>query len=110
MRIAPENVFEWIDITIDTSSLERLSLTYVAGLKMLHAVDSHGKIHVGIDAFILIWCQIPHWRFLAKMTRVSFIYPLAKIAYRFFAAWRFNRLAHCQIAINQNHGVQSTSK
>jgi hypothetical protein len=29
----------------------------------------------------------------------GFIRPVAGIAYRAFAAWRFNRLSHCKIAI-----------
>lgn len=98
-RIAPENVFDWVDITVDASALVRLGVTYADGLKLLHAEDSQGKQHVGVDAFILIWRQIPRWRVLANIVDAGFIRPFANIAYRAFASWRFNRLSHCQIAI-----------
>jgi len=98
-RIAPVGVFDWVDITVDASSLEKLSIAYADGLKLLHAQDAQGKLHVGVDAFILIWRQIPRWRVLASIVGAGFIRPVANIAYRAFAAWRFNRLSHCQIAI-----------
>jgi predicted DCC family thiol-disulfide oxidoreductase YuxK len=92
-RIAPESVFDWVDITVDASSLERLGVAYADGLKLLHAQDVQGKLHVGVDAFILIWRQIPRWRVLASLVGAGFIRPVAGIAYRAFAAWRFNRRA-----------------
>lgn len=98
-RIAPVGVFDWVDITVDASSLEKLGIAYSDGLKLLHAQDAQGKLQVGVDAFILIWRQIARWRVLASIVGAGFIRPVAKIAYRAFAAWRFKRLAHCQIAI-----------
>jgi predicted DCC family thiol-disulfide oxidoreductase YuxK len=98
-HIAPQDVFEWVDITVDASAIKKLGISYADGLKLLHAQDSRGKLHVGVDAFILIWRQIPRWRVLAFIVGAGFIRPFANIAYQAFAAWRFNRLAHCQIAI-----------
>lgn len=98
-RIAPIGVFDWVDITVDASSLERLGIAYCDGLKRLHTQDAQGKLHIGVNAFILIWRQIPRWRVLASIVSSSFIRPAAEIAYKAFAAWRFNRLAHCKIAI-----------
>lgn len=98
-HIAPQDVFEWVDITVDASATQRLGISYADGLKLLHAQDSQGKLHVGVDAFILIWRQIPRWRVLAAIVGAGFIRPVANIAYKAFAAWRFNRLAHCQIAL-----------
>lgn len=97
--IAPDDVFEWVDITLDASGLEGLGVTYAEGLKLLHAQDAQGKLHVGVDAFILIWRHLPLWRVLSFIVGSGFIRPIAKFAYSAFAAWRFKRLAHCQIAI-----------
>ena len=97
--ISPEGVFEWMDITIDPAIMQKLNISYADGLKLLHAQDSQGKLHVGVDAFVLIWRQIPRWRILAKIVSFPIVWPVANVAYRRFAAWRFNRLAHCQIAI-----------
>jgi predicted DCC family thiol-disulfide oxidoreductase YuxK len=98
-HIAPQGVFEWVDITVDANTIQRLGISYADGLKLLHAQDAQGKMHVGVDAFILIWLQIPRWRVFASIVGAGFIRPFANIAYKAFAAWRFNRLAHCQIAI-----------
>ncbi len=97
-RITPDAVFEWVDITVDASAIQKLGVPYADGLKLLHAQDSQGKLHVGVDAFVLIWQQIPHWRIVAIIVASPFIRPIANSAYRRFAAWRFNRLSHCQIA------------
>lgn len=98
-HIAPEGVFEWVDITVDEYAIQKLGISYADGLKLLHATDTKGTLHVGVDAFVLIWQQIPRWRILASIVGAGFIRPFAGIAYRVFAAWRFNRLAHCKIAI-----------
>jgi predicted DCC family thiol-disulfide oxidoreductase YuxK len=97
-RIAPEGVFDWCDITIDAASLENLGIAYADGLKLLHAQDAERKLHVGVDAFILIWRQMPRWRILASIVSSGVIRPVAGIFYHAFAAWRFNRLSHCQLA------------
>lgn len=102
-HIAPEGIFIWQDITANASTLESLGIAYADGLKLLHAQDAQGKIHIGVDAFLLIWQQMPRWRILAIIVAAPFIRPLVNIIYRCFAAWRFKRLSHCQIAKNLPH-------
>jgi predicted DCC family thiol-disulfide oxidoreductase YuxK len=97
--IAPESIFDWQDITINNSTLEALGILYTDGLKLLHAQDSQGNMHVGVDAFLLIWDQIPRWRIVAIIVSLPIIRPVANMAYKAFATWRFSRLAHCQIAL-----------
>jgi predicted DCC family thiol-disulfide oxidoreductase YuxK len=99
-HIAPEGIFIWQDITTNASMLESLGITYADGLKLLHAQDAQGKIHIGVDAFLLIWQQMPRWRILAKIVGAPIIRPLVNTVYLSFAAWRFKRLSHCQIAAN----------
>ena len=102
-RIAPAGVFEWVDITVDNSATQKLGISYADGLKLLHAQDLQGKLHIGVDAFLLIWQQIPRWRIVATIVSFPIIRPVATMAYRAFAAWRFNRLSHCQIALKSQH-------
>lgn len=97
-KIAPEDVFQWVDITVDASPLEALGVSYAEGLKLLHAKDAQGKLHIGVDAFVLIWRQMPRWRVLAAVVASPFVRPVAKKAYSLFAAWRFRRLPHCSLA------------
>ena len=82
--IAPEGVFGWHDITEDASGLDALGIDYVTGLKRLHAVDGEGTIHVGADAFILVWGQLGAWAYMARFghcpvfarSRIGSITPL----------------------------------
>lgn len=96
-RIAPDGTFDWTDITIDSTSLEKLGVSYTDGLKLLHATDTQGNLHIGVDAFILIWREMPRWRVLAAIVSLPFARVIAKKLYGMFAAWRFSRLEHCNI-------------
>ena len=93
-RVAPEGVFEWVDITVDPSVTQHIGISYADGLRLLHAEDAQGRLHVGVDAFLLIWQQIRRWRILATIVSLPIIRPVANSAYRRFAAWRFKRLDH----------------
>ena len=94
MRIAPAGAFHWVDITTAPTSFIALGHTVADGLKALHARDEAGIMHVGVNAFILIWRQLPRWRFLALFARLPLIHPVATWLYRIFAAWRFKKLGY----------------
>jgi predicted DCC family thiol-disulfide oxidoreductase YuxK len=100
-HVAPQGVFIWQDITIDAFALENLSITYADGLRLLHAQDAQGKMHVGVDAFLLIWRQIPRWRMLGALVSLPVVRRAANTAYHAFATWRFKRLSHCQLALKE---------
>ena len=101
-RIAPHGVFIWRDVTLYSTGLAELGVSRVEALRLLHATDSTGQRHVGVDAFILIWRQLgPGWRLLARLVGAGPIKPIAKHLYIRFADWRFSRLSHCQIAARE---------
>lgn len=97
-KVAPGGVFIWQDITESDVELVKEGVSLAEGLKYLHAKDADGKLHVGVDAFILIWKQLKRWRVLAVFVSLPMIRQIADFIYKKFAAWRFKRLAHCQIA------------
>lgn len=97
-KIAPHGIFDWQDITKCPDDLEKHGVTLSQGLKLLHAKDNDGQMHVGMDAFILIWKQLKRWRVLAAIINLPVIRQVANFAYRRFADWRFKRLDHCQLA------------
>ena len=101
-RIAPQGIFNWQDITQSTDELKAEGISLSEGLKLLHARDHNGRMHVGVDAFILIWRQLKRWRMLALVVGLPIIRPLTNVAYRVFAEWRFARLTHCQLAKRQD--------
>jgi len=102
-KIAPSGIFDWQDITESADDLNKEGISLAEGLKLLHAKDNNGKMHVGVDAFILIWQQLRHWRILAILISLPLIKQVANITYRVFASWRFKKLAHCQLAA-ENEG------
>ena len=94
-RIAPEGVFDWQDITISTEALTKEGISLVDGLMQLHAKDDAGDLHVGVDAFVLMWRNIGAWRYLAYLVALPGVKQVTSIAYRYFCKWRFRRLSHC---------------
>ena len=100
-RIVPEGVFEWLDIATDPSLLEGLGISHCEALKRLHVQDSAGTIKTGINAFQVIWEQLPNWRILGRITRVPGIYHFVEYLYVFFADYRFERLDHCKAIDDQ---------
>lgn len=96
--IAEDGVFDWQDITQSMDALSKEGISLSQGLKLLHAKDENGNMHVGVDAFILMWKQFKRWKILAFIASLPIINSTLKFAYKHFAEWRFNRLTHCQIA------------
>jgi predicted DCC family thiol-disulfide oxidoreductase YuxK len=67
-------------------------------LKILHVIDNNNKLHLGVDAFIIIWKNLSYWKILARIVSIPIIRQIVNITYRAFANWRFNRLTHCILA------------
>ena len=100
-QISHVGIFDWQDITKSTEALKKEGVTLSEGFRLLHTKDNDGKLHIGVDSFILIWRQLKRWRLLASFVSLPIIRPIADIAYRVFANWRFKRLKHCQLAAQQ---------
>ena len=99
-KIAQSDKFRWLDIATDPTPLKPLKISQADGLRRLHGLDSEGHLHVGVDAFLLIWRELPYWCFLSMIVRLPGIRHFAQLVYNRFADYRFSRLAHCQIAVN----------
>ena len=104
-KIAPEGVFDWQDITESSHDLKKEGISLSKGLEILHAKDADGKIHVGLDAFILIWKHLKRWKVLSVIISLPLILQITNIVYRIFASWRFQRLEHCQLAIKNEDKI-----
>ena len=101
-KIAPSGIFNWQDITKSHEELRKENISLSEGLRLLHAKDHTGQMHVGVDAFILIWRQLKRWRVLAILVGLPIIRQIANVSYRTFANWRFKRLEHCKLAARQD--------
>jgi predicted DCC family thiol-disulfide oxidoreductase YuxK len=100
--VASKGIFDWQDVTISTEKLDAHNITLVDALKFLHALDANNKQHVGVDAFILIWKQLKRWHILAYIVALPIIRQIAQYLYKAFAKWRFKKLDHCQVALNND--------
>jgi len=101
-RIAPEGVVNWADITEDAAEFMAKGYSLSDGLKLLHATDKQGKMHIGVDAFLLIWKRLPYWKWLGAVVSLPPIRAVANWLYKRFASYRFARLSHCQAALKQD--------
>lgn len=100
-KLSPDGIFMWQDVNQAAKDLKQEGINLTEGLKFLHAKDNNGKLHVGINAFILIWQQLGYWRILAKLISYPILRQVTDNLYRVFATWRFKRLDHCQIALKE---------
>lgn len=98
--IQSENIFEWIDITRDSSQIEKMGISYTDALKLLHVLDAKNDLHVGVDAFIIIWRHLKYFKTLSAFVALPVIKYFANFLYCIFAEWRFSKLSHCQASMN----------
>ena len=94
-RIAPPEVFDWLDIASNPELLKEFGISQITALKRLHVQNEKGEIKIGVDAFISIWRELSYWRILAWLVQLPLIHSLAQIIYNRFAEYRFSKLAHC---------------
>ena len=85
-------------MTQSCEELEKRGISLADSLRLLHATDSKGKLHIGVDAFILIWSQLDRWRVLGWLVSLPPVRKVADLLYLAFADKRFKKLEHCQIA------------
>lgn len=84
----------WRDVHTDEAARAEMPSELESVRERLHAMDEHGNVHVGFDAFLLIWRHSPgeHWK--ARLFGLPLIRHLSVLGYNVFAwfLYRFNRL------------------
>ncbi|MEI6438403.1 MAG: DUF393 domain-containing protein [Candidatus Omnitrophota bacterium] len=93
-RIAPVRVFEWIDIMQKPAPALPAGVSEADALKVLHVADDEGRIHRGLDAFLVIWRAMPGFRWLYRIMSFPGIRQLGRIGYYIFAAVRFRWMGY----------------
>ena len=74
----------WIDITDNHSARSDTNKNYKELLRRLH-VKKDGKIFSGADAFLLVWKNIPKYKFLYIFFRLPVIFQIFSIGYEIIA-------------------------
>ena len=98
IKVAPKNTFEWFDIATKPDDLKLIKASQADALMLLHAQDKKLNLHIGVDAFALIWSELKYWNLLSLIIKLPFINQLAKFIYNVFAKYRFKNLKHCKMA------------
>ena len=91
-KISDSNL-EWIDITNNNDALKITSKTQEELLRRLHVIDN-GKVVGGAKAFIIIWSQIPKYKFLSKIFNFKPLFILFNYSYEFLAYLLFLKNKH----------------
>ena len=104
-KIVEGDKFNWVDITIDDKEFVSNGFKVSEGLNQLHIKDENGQFHIGVDAFITIWKNIKYWKTLAKIISFPLIKIFAELVYNIFANWRFKKLNHCQLKLDEENKI-----
>ncbi len=85
----------WRDINQDEAALAKQGVTRDDVWYRLHTVDESGRVLVGIDAFIVIWDELPAYRWRARLLRLPVVRQLAYLSYEalafFLYRWNLRR-------------------
>ena len=82
---------EWMDITRDDSLLRSLGIPFGKAMERLHVLQPDGEVATGVQAFAVIWDELPRYRRLARALRSLRLSPVLERLYGRFARWRFRQ-------------------
>ena len=98
--IANPKKFTWLDVANNPNYLKSIDVNLSDALMQLHVLDNENNIHVGVDAFIIIWSNLKFWCILSFIVRLPIIKQIANLLYKKFAEHRFAKLPHCQLSLD----------
>ena len=75
---------DWINVINNKNAYIETKLTPKKLIRRIHIIKNN-KLYKGLDAFIIIWNEIPRYRFLAKFTSIPIIYQISWLIYEFIA-------------------------
>lgn len=83
----------WKDVHTDEAARTEIPSELEFVRERLHALDEHGELQVGFDAFLAIWRHSPGERWKARSLGLPGIRHLAAMGYNLFARglYRWNR-------------------
>jgi predicted DCC family thiol-disulfide oxidoreductase YuxK len=89
LRIDHEQRIEWVDIDHDENVLHDYGLTRDQAMRRMHVRDASGVMVSGVDAFAVLWRQLPRYRWLASIVTLPGIHWFGEQVYRVFARSRY---------------------
>lgn len=90
-RLDREDAIDWRDIARQPKSLEGTGVDWGTAMRRFHVLDVEGRMRTGVDAFALVWEQLPGWWLLARVVRgLRLVGPLERL-YGWYADRRYAR-------------------
>ncbi len=71
----------WVDIAADPAEAQARGFDPIDVRKRLHVLDAEGRVHIGVDAFLLLWSHLPRYRWLGRIIGARGIKPVAVFLY-----------------------------
>lgn len=59
----------WIDLRSQRQLAADMGVDFEAAMELLHVLDADGKMHIGLDAHLVMWSYLPGYRHLARLLR-----------------------------------------
>ena len=75
---------DWVDITNNIEAEKETLKDDKTLLRRLHVIKD-GKVFDGAEAFLLIWKNIPKYKFLYSIFRLPIIFPIFSVVYEIIA-------------------------
>ena len=71
----------WLDLSVEPEALADRGVDRAGAKRRLHVLDEAGRLHIGVDAFVLLWQRMPRYRWLARLVALRPVRPLALALY-----------------------------
>ena len=78
----------WIDVINNKSALKDTELSPKELIRRFHIIKDN-KLYKGLDAFLIVWSEIPRYKFLAKFAKIPIIYHFGWLIYELLALFLY---------------------
>jgi predicted DCC family thiol-disulfide oxidoreductase YuxK len=86
---------QWRDIHSDVTAIHEIPSALEFARERLHAIDEHGDVKIGLEAFAVIWRHSPNERWKARVISLPVVKPMLSLFYNLFAkllyAWNVKK-------------------
>ena len=79
-----EKKIGWVDVTNNKSAVDETKKQPTELIRRLHVLKD-GQIYNGIDAFLIVWEELPKYKWLYNLVKTPIIYHISYIAYECLA-------------------------
>lgn len=88
-RLDSDQRVDWQDLFDPATRLDTWNLDKLDAMRVIHAIGQDGQVLKGVNAFMVIWQELPYYRHLATVIRTLRLESLLNWAYLKFASRRF---------------------